>query len=151
MEAAERRLRHCGVRGHRGGHTLTRPASEIPVGDLIRAIDGPLAPVRCASLSAYEPCADCIDPERCSLRALMRETRSALAGVLDGCSLQALSERGQHEFPAHARSAVLADGEHMHVSPQPRPAPPPATTRKPPSTARHSRSERLFPGSRAPS
>ena len=81
-------------RGHRGGHALTRPASEIAVGDVIRAIDGPLAPVRCASLSAYAPCADCTDPERCSIRALMRETRSALAGVLDGCSLQALSERG---------------------------------------------------------
>ena len=42
-------------RGQRGGHAPTRPASQIPVGDLIRAIDGLLAPVRCASISAYEP------------------------------------------------------------------------------------------------
>ncbi|RYG39123.1 MAG: Rrf2 family transcriptional regulator [Burkholderiales bacterium] len=83
-------------RGHRGGHALARPASEIAVGELIRAIDGPLAPVRCASISAYEPCLDCVEPDRCAVRALMRETRSALARVLDGCSLQSLSEDGQH-------------------------------------------------------
>ena len=98
LEAILVELRKAGFvdsrRGHRGGHALTRPADEIAVGDLIRAIDGPLAPVRCASVSAYEPCTDCVDPERCPIRALMRETRSALAGVLDGCSLQALSERG---------------------------------------------------------
>ena len=50
-------------RGSHGGHALARPAGEIMVGDLIRAIDGPLAPVRCASMTAYEPCADCADPE----------------------------------------------------------------------------------------
>ena len=89
-------------RGQHGGHALTRPAGEIAVGDLIRSIDGPLAPVRCASLSAYAPCADCADPERCSIRALMRETRSALATVLDGCSLQALSEHQPPAPPWHA-------------------------------------------------
>ena len=35
-------------RGQRGGHMLARPSEEISIGDLIRAIDGPLAPVRCA-------------------------------------------------------------------------------------------------------
>lgn len=106
LEAILVELRKAGFvdsrRGHRGGHALTRPASEIPVGDVIRAIDGPLAPVRCASISAYEPCSDCADPERCSLRALMRETRNALSGVLDGCSLQVLSERALPESPPRA-------------------------------------------------
>ena len=84
-------------RGHRGGHALTRPADEIAVGDLIRAIDGPLAPVRCASMTAYEPCSDCGDPEHCAVRELMRETRAALSGVLDHCSLAALTERTRRE------------------------------------------------------
>ena len=70
LEAILVELRKAGFvdsrRGHRGGHALARPASDIPVGDLIRAIDGPLAPVRCASMTAYEPCTDCVDPEaRC--------------------------------------------------------------------------------------
>lgn len=103
LEAILVELRKAGFidsrRGRQGGHALTRPASAIPIGDLIRAIDGPLAPVRCASISAYAPCADCIDPERCALRALMRETRSAVSDVLDRCSLQTLSEQSRLESP----------------------------------------------------
>jgi DNA-binding IscR family transcriptional regulator len=73
------------------------------VGDLIRAIDGPLAPVRCASMTAYEPCSDCKDPETCAVRELMRETRAALSAVLDTCSLAALTERSRRE-PAWSQS-----------------------------------------------
>lgn len=79
-------------RGHRGGHLLARDAERIMVGDVIRAIDGPLAPVRCASVTAYEPCRDCPDPDTCALRALMRESRDALSHVLDRRSLRAFAE-----------------------------------------------------------
>jgi Rrf2 family protein len=100
LEAILVELRKAGFvesrRGHLGGHALARPAGEIMVGDLIRAIDGPLAPVRCASMSAYEPCGDCADPEHCAVRELMRETRAALSAVLDTCSLQSLTERAGH-------------------------------------------------------
>ena len=82
-------------RGQSGGHSLAKAADTIMVGDLIRAIDGPLAPVRCASMTAYEPCSDCGDPEHCAVRELMRETRAALSGVLDQCSLKTLTERTQ--------------------------------------------------------
>ena len=78
-------------RGHNGGHTLARPAEQIMVGDLIRAIDGPLAPVRCASVTAYQPCSDCPDPQACGLRMLMREARDAMSAVLDRRSLSALT------------------------------------------------------------
>ncbi|WP_460833872.1 RrF2 family transcriptional regulator [Lysobacter humi (ex Lee et al. 2017)] len=77
-------------RGPSGGHALARPADAIMLGDVIRVIDGPLAPVRCASVTAYRPCADCADPAACSLRAVMREARDALAGVLDRVSVRAL-------------------------------------------------------------
>jgi Rrf2 family protein len=101
LEAILVELRRAGFvqsrRGHLGGHALAKPAAEIMVGDLIRAIDGPLAPVRCASMTAYEPCSDCADPEHCAVRELMRETRAALSAVLDTCSLQSLTERAGHE------------------------------------------------------
>lgn len=74
-------------RGQKGGHTLARPPEHIMVGDLIRAIDGPLAAVLCASVSAYRPCSDCGDPDGCTLRALMREARDAISDVLDRRSL----------------------------------------------------------------
>jgi Rrf2 family protein len=79
-------------RGQQGGHALARAAEEIRIGDVIRAIDGPLAPVRCASVTAYEPCRDCPDPDACALRALMRETRDALSRVLDGRSLREFAD-----------------------------------------------------------
>ena len=99
LEAILVDLRAAGLvdswRGQHGGHALARPAAEIMVGDIIRAIDGPLAPVLCASVTAYEPCGDCPDPEACAIRALMRESRDALSAVLDRRSLQefALSEQ----------------------------------------------------------
>jgi len=97
LEAILVELRQAGFitsrRGQQGGHALARPAAAIKVGDLIRALDGPLAPVRCASMTDFALCTDCRDPETCAIRGLMREVRSALSGVLDQCSLQALAER----------------------------------------------------------
>jgi Rrf2 family protein len=75
-------------RGQHGGHLLARPPEDIMIGDLIRAIDGPLASVRCASVTAYQPCRDCLDPDLCALRSLMRESRDALSHVLDRRSLR---------------------------------------------------------------
>jgi len=103
LEAILVDLRRAGFvdsrRGSQGGHALARPAGEIMVGDLIRAIDGPLAPVRCASMTAYEPCSDCAYPEHCAVRALMRETRAERSEVLDPCSLATLSASEDNEAP----------------------------------------------------
>lgn len=70
-------------RGIFGGYCLARPASELVIGDVIRRIDGPLAPIKCASLTAYERCEDCADEAACTIRRLMQDVRFALASVLD--------------------------------------------------------------------
>ena len=84
-------LRDAGLidsrRGTVGGHALARPAESVMVGEIIRVIDGPLAPIRCASLSAFEPCNDCPDPTSCALRGLMSDVRQAMSDVLDHRSL----------------------------------------------------------------
>lgn len=77
-------------RGKAGGYALARAPEEIPVGDIIRALDGPLAPIPCASLTAYRPCLDCVNPPTCEIRRLMRQVRDATAKLLDGTSLAAL-------------------------------------------------------------
>jgi Rrf2 family protein len=74
-------------RGKFGGYALAQPAKGIAIGDLIRALDGPLAPIACASRTAYRPCADCADPASCEIRRLMREVRDATAKILDGTTL----------------------------------------------------------------
>ena len=95
LEAILVELRKAGIvaskRGVQGGHTLAQPASKIMVGDIIRALDGPLAPILCASVTAYRPCADCPDPEACALRLLMGDVRDAMSDVVDHRSLQQLA------------------------------------------------------------
>jgi len=90
-------------RGLLSGHVLARSAERIAIGDLIRCIDGPLAPLRCASVTAYEPCADCPDPARCAVRHLMVDVRDAISAVLDHRNLQQLAEQSALLEP------VLAD------------------------------------------
>jgi Rrf2 family protein len=69
-------------RGKFGGYRLARPAQKIPIGDVVRYIDGPLAPIGCVSQTAYEKCS-CPDEEHCGLRMLMLDVRNAIAGILD--------------------------------------------------------------------
>jgi Rrf2 family protein len=84
-------LRNAGVlrskKGPGGGYCLSRPASEIRIGHVIRTLDGPLAPIRCASRTAYEICEDCSDPETCQVRLSMTSVRDAIAAILDSMTL----------------------------------------------------------------
>lgn len=75
------------VRGKKGGYTLAKPMNEIIIGDVVRAVDGPLAPIRCVSKTAYERCS-CPDEEHCGLRMLMLEVRNAVSDILDGSTLE---------------------------------------------------------------
>nr|WP_274383164.1 Rrf2 family transcriptional regulator [Pinisolibacter aquiterrae] len=74
-------------KGPGGGYTLARPAEDIVVGAIVRALDGPLAPIACASRTAYQPCDDCDDLTACAVRLTMLEVRDAMAEVLDRLSL----------------------------------------------------------------
>jgi Rrf2 family protein len=94
------------VRGKAGGYALAHPAAEIPLADLIRAIDGPLAPIPCASLTAYRPCADCPDPGSCAIRRVMRQVRDATAAVLEGTTLADLVARPEMAGDDAAESAT---------------------------------------------
>lgn len=73
-------------RGKFGGYRLAVPAKNIKIGQIVRLIDGPLAPIRCVSQTAYEKCT-CPDEEHCGLRMLMLDVRNAIAGILDRYTL----------------------------------------------------------------
>jgi Rrf2 family protein len=74
------------VRGKFGGYRLAKPARQIPIGQVVRLIDGPLAPIGCVSQTAYEKCT-CPDEAHCGLRMLMLDVRNAIAGILDRYTL----------------------------------------------------------------
>ncbi|CAH1650106.1 RrF2 family transcriptional regulator [Chelatococcus asaccharovorans] len=78
-------------KGKGGGYMLALPAEEIIVGDVIRALDGPLAPIQCASRTAYRRCDDC-NEAGCEVRLVMLEVREAIAKVLDNRTLADMRE-----------------------------------------------------------
>jgi Rrf2 family protein len=75
-----------------GGYYLAKPANEINLGQIVRVLDGPLAPVKCVSQMAYEPCG-CPDEDICGLRLVMGDVRNAIANILDGTSLEEVTRR----------------------------------------------------------
>lgn len=79
-------------KGPGGGYLLARPAEKITLGSVLRAMDGPLAPISCVSVTAYSECG-CPDPDRCALRESFSQVREAMAELLDNTTFADLRER----------------------------------------------------------
>jgi Rrf2 family protein len=80
-------------KGRGGGYFLRRRPSEITFGEVIRALDGPLAAVPCVSQTAYMPCAECLDEGTCGVRIAMKQVRDATARILDHTTLADVNAR----------------------------------------------------------
>ena len=94
-------------KGRGGGYRLARPAAQITAGHVLRVLDGPLAPIHCASRSAYQRCRDCPDERACAVRLAMIEVREAMASVLDAKSLAAMRDSVDQEVRAAALVSSL--------------------------------------------
>jgi len=87
-------LKHAGLlastRGASGGYTLIKPPSQVTLGQVIRILDGPLAPIGCVSKTAYKKCDDCpyATTAYCPLQDVMGGVRNAIADILDHYSLE---------------------------------------------------------------
>lgn len=74
-------------RGKAGGYLLGRRPEEITFGEVLRLIDGPIAPLPCLSRIAYERCEDCADEAKCEVRTVFSAVAEATRGVLDRTTL----------------------------------------------------------------
>lgn len=76
-------------RGINGGYTLIKQPSAITLGQIIRTLDGPLAPISCVSKTAYQKCRDCpyANKAHCPVQDVMGTVRDAVAGILDHYTL----------------------------------------------------------------
>jgi Rrf2 family protein len=94
-------------RGVHGGYELTRDPGQISVGEVIRHMDGPLAPSPCASSSAHVPCPSyrCPSEQSCVLRGLWLDVRNAISEVLDATTFADLVRR-QREARPEARYSI---------------------------------------------
>jgi len=84
-------LKHRGLlssrRGKNGGYALLRSPDLITVGEVLRMVDGPLAPLPCLSRMAYRRCEDCDGEEDCRIRRVFAEAHRANTAVLDNATL----------------------------------------------------------------
>lgn len=105
LDAILGELRNAGFvqsrKGKDGGYRLAKPAAEIKIGHVVRVLDGPLAPIPCASRTQYQPCDDC-DEATCQIRHMMLEVRQAIAGVLDNRSLAQVRDAANDDILSDA-------------------------------------------------
>ncbi|MBI2686323.1 MAG: Rrf2 family transcriptional regulator [Acidobacteria bacterium] len=80
-------------KGKGGGYALLSPPSQITLGRVIRLMEGPLAPLPCASETAYRKCDECVDDRFCGTKLVMREVRDAIATILDKTTLAEVCDR----------------------------------------------------------
>jgi Rrf2 family protein len=89
-------LKSAGVvesrRGVAGGYRLSKPPERISLAQVVRHIEGPLAPVGCVSEKFYSRCS-CPDESNCGIRSVMKEVRDAIVKILEGVSVAELCER----------------------------------------------------------
>lgn len=89
-----------GVRGPRGGYRLARAAEAISFGEIIRAMEGPIALLPCASVNFYAPCGDCQDEELCAIRRTFMQVRDQSAALLEGVTLASAVKLESRDEPS---------------------------------------------------
>ncbi|MCW8979749.1 MAG: Rrf2 family transcriptional regulator [Altibacter sp.] len=77
-------------KGKGGGYYLLKEAKDIPISEVYRVLEGPIAMVPCVSLNFYEKCDDCPDEDRCSVHRLMIQVRDNTLTIFENTSLQDL-------------------------------------------------------------
>jgi Rrf2 family protein len=104
-------IRNAGViasiRGRNGGYVLIKEPREVSLSELIRLIDGPIAPLPCLSRRAYQRCEDCPDEAACRLRKVFAEVFWSYLLLIESLTLADLMET----------PAVLEAGESLRVVP----------------------------------
>ena len=92
-------LRNAGYvgsrRGRAGGYILIKEPKEISIGELLRQVDGPIAPLPCLSRSAYQRCPDCTDEETCRIRKTFADVFWTYLLIIDSLTLADLMRSGE--------------------------------------------------------
>jgi len=97
LEAILLDLKRAGILGSKqgkgGGYSLRREPSEVNLAEVVRLFDGAIAAVPCATYKFYEPCAECVDEEICSVRDAFLQVRNATVEMLKSSTLEDLVKK----------------------------------------------------------
>jgi Rrf2 family protein len=97
-------------RGKEGGYLLAITPAQITLADILRMVDGPVAPLTCLSKTAYKRCEDCQDERSCALRHIFIETHGAMLAVLEKRTLAdaiATAERSASEGGNYGKDVFI--------------------------------------------
>lgn len=83
------------TRGAQGGYSLSRPAPDISVGDILRALEGDLTPVDCVL-----PTEECTKSNHCCTKTVWKKLSDSINNAVDSISLQDMVEE-QSEIDRH--------------------------------------------------
>lgn len=99
-------VRNAGIiastRGRSGGYQLIKAPEAVSLSELLRLIDGPIAPLPCLSRRAYQRCEDCVDEETCRIRRVFADVFWSYLVIIESLTLADMLRSG----PA---LALLAD------------------------------------------
>jgi Rrf2 family protein len=95
------------IRGRSGGYVLIKKPQEISIPELLRTIDGPIAPLPCLSRRAYQRCEDCADEATCRIRRIFAEVFWSYLVMIESLTLQDMLQSGvvAAEVPGRAQDA----------------------------------------------
>jgi Rrf2 family protein len=82
------------IRGRSGGYVMIRKPSEVSISELLRTIDGPIAPLPCLSRRAYQRCEDCADEAACRIRKVFAELFWSYLVMIDSLTLEDMLRSG---------------------------------------------------------
>jgi Rrf2 family protein len=81
------------IRGRNGGYLLIKDPAAIPLSELLRMIDGPIAPLTCLSRRAYQRCDDCADETTCRIRKVFAEVFWSYLVLIESLTLADLLDQ----------------------------------------------------------
>ncbi len=91
-------VRNAGViastRGRSGGYSLVKKPSEVSISELLRTIEGPIAPLPCLSRRAYQRCEDCADEATCRIRKVFAEVFWSYLVIINSLTLDDMLRSG---------------------------------------------------------
>lgn len=88
-----------GIKGPGGGYKLAKPCNEIRAGDILRAIEGPLALVHCVLEDDQTPC---LRTENCVTHRLWTKLSHSMEEYLDSVTLKDLMDESRDLDPNHS-------------------------------------------------
>ena len=80
-------------KGRGGGYFLSMAPQKIQLAQVMRVLDGPIAPVPCLSRTSYRKCEGCKDEATCGIRLVLQELYEASVKILEATTLEDLVER----------------------------------------------------------